>query len=118
MVTKRMGIMKTAAISELKARLSEYLNQVKAGIEVLITDRGNPVARLVPVSRPRDFKDSLGKMEKQGLIRLGSGNRIPRNSSNLSWRWPGMIAPAISAIIGPTNGIAPIVPLATRAQMS
>jgi len=33
-------MMKTAAVSELKARLSEYLNQVKAGMEVLITDRG------------------------------------------------------------------------------
>lgn len=73
MVIKIGVIMKTAAISELKARLSEYLNQVKAGIEVLITDRGNPVARLVPVSRPRGLKDSLGQMEKQGLIRLGSG---------------------------------------------
>ena len=30
--------MKTAPVSELKARLSEYLNQVKAGMEVLITD--------------------------------------------------------------------------------
>ena len=29
--------MKTAAVSEIKARLSEYLNQVKAGMEVLTT---------------------------------------------------------------------------------
>lgn len=70
--------MKIAAVSELKARLSEYLNQVKTGMEVLITDRGNPVARLVPVSRTRDLKGSLGRMEKQGLIRLGSG-KLPKN---------------------------------------
>ena len=31
--------MKSAAISELKARLSDYLNQVKSGMEVLVTDR-------------------------------------------------------------------------------
>ncbi len=37
--------MKTTAITDLKARLSEYLNQVKAGTEILITDRGEPVAR-------------------------------------------------------------------------
>ena len=72
--------MKTAAVSELKARLSEYLNQVKAGMEVLITDRGKPVARLVPISRSKDkdLKESLVRMEKQGLIRLGSG-KLPKD---------------------------------------
>ncbi len=42
--------MKTAAIADLKARLSDYLNQVKSGTEVLVTDRGKPVARIIPVS--------------------------------------------------------------------
>jgi len=65
--------MKTAPVSELKARLSEYLNQVKAGMEVLITDRGKPVARLVPIPRSKDLKESLVRMERQGLIKLGSG---------------------------------------------
>ena len=65
--------MKTAPVSDLKARLSEYLNQVKAGMEVLITDRGKPVARLVPISRSKNLKESLVSMEKQGLIKLGSG---------------------------------------------
>ena len=70
--------MKTAPVSEFKARLSEYLNQVKAGMEVLITDRGKPVARLVPIPRSKDLKESLVRMEKQGLIRLGSG-KLPKN---------------------------------------
>jgi len=42
--------MKTTAISELKAHLSDYLKQVKSGNEVLVTDRGKPVARIVPIS--------------------------------------------------------------------
>jgi prevent-host-death family protein len=70
--------MKTAAVSELKARLSEYLNQVKAGMEVLITDRGKPIARLVPILRPKDLKESLVRMEKEGLIRIGSG-KLPKD---------------------------------------
>jgi len=70
--------MKIAAVSKLKAYLSEYLNQVKAGNEVLITDRGKPVARLVPVSRTRAVGESLARMEKQGLIRLGSG-KLPKD---------------------------------------
>ena len=70
--------MKTAAVSELKARLSEYLDQVKGGSEILITDRGKPVARLVPLSRSRDLRESLVRMEKQGLIRIGSG-KLPKD---------------------------------------
>ena len=65
---------KTPTVSEIKARLSKYLNRVKAGEEVLITDRGNPVARLSPISRSRTMKDVMTSMEKGGLIRLGSGN--------------------------------------------
>ena len=70
--------MKITAVSNLKARLSEYLNQVKAGNEVLITDRGKPVARLVPISRTKAAGESLARMEKQGLIKLGSG-KLPRD---------------------------------------
>ena len=73
-----MENMKIAAVSKLKAYLSEYLNQVKAGNEVLITDRGKPVARLVPISRTKAAGESLARMEKQGLIKLGSG-RLPKD---------------------------------------
>jgi prevent-host-death family protein len=88
MVINKEGIMKTAAVSELKARLSEYLNQVKGGMEVLITDRGKPVARLVPVSRNKDLKESLVRMEKQGLIRLGPG-KLPKDF----WKIPRPVDP-------------------------
>ncbi len=70
--------MQTAAISKLKAYLSDYLNQVKSGTEVLVTDRGKPVARLVPISRTKDAGESMTRMQKQGLIRLGSG-RLPKD---------------------------------------
>ncbi len=70
--------MKTAAVSELKARLSEYLNRVKSGEEVLITDRGNPVARLLPISRGRAVRETMATMEKRGLIKLGSG-KLPKD---------------------------------------
>ena len=69
--------MKIAAVSKLKAYLSEYLNQVKAGNEVLITDRGKPVARLVPILRMKTTGESMTRLEKQGLIKLGSG-KLPK----------------------------------------
>ena len=70
--------MKIAAVSKLKAYLSDYLNQVKAGTEVLITDRGEPVARLVPILRTKVTGEALSRMEKQGLIKLGSG-KLPKD---------------------------------------
>jgi prevent-host-death family protein len=70
--------MKTTPISELKARLSDYLNQVKSGTEVLVTDRGKPVARIIPISGKRRPRQSLAKMEKEGLLKLGTG-KLPQN---------------------------------------
>lgn len=35
-------------VRDLKARLSEFLGKVEAGESVVVTDRGRPVARLVP----------------------------------------------------------------------
>jgi prevent-host-death family protein len=69
--------MKTTAVSELKARLSSYLNLVKSGAEVLVTDRGKPVARIVPVGEKSRQRGTLSRMEKDGLIKLGSG-KLPK----------------------------------------
>ena len=73
--------MESAGVAQLKARLSEYLSRVKAGEEVLVTDRGRPVARLVPVGAgyvPDNEAEltRLRAMERDGLVRLGSG-RLP-----------------------------------------
>ena len=35
-------------IRELKAKLSEYIGRVAGGEEIIVTDRGVPVVRLVP----------------------------------------------------------------------
>ena len=40
--------MKTAGVAELKARLSEYLRAVRKGHDVVIMDRDQPIARVVP----------------------------------------------------------------------
>jgi prevent-host-death family protein len=60
-------------IRELKSRLSEYLRQVKAGETVVITDRGQPVGRIVPMAQP--LQDRLEAMVQSGLI-LWSGNKL------------------------------------------
>ncbi|MFN2315915.1 MAG: type II toxin-antitoxin system Phd/YefM family antitoxin [Gemmatimonadales bacterium] len=59
-------MIKTASISELKARLSAYLDVVRQGDEVLVTDRGRLIARLTPVQE----SDSEGSRREQ-LLRSG-----------------------------------------------
>lgn len=69
--------METVSISNLKAMLSHYLRIVRTGEEVLVTDRGKAVAKLVPVSQEDPaWPQHLRELEKAGLIRLGSG-KIP-----------------------------------------
>ena len=43
--------MKKAGVREARQHLSALIEDVKKGREILITDRGRPVARLVPPSR-------------------------------------------------------------------
>ncbi len=65
--------MKKATVSELKAALSEFLARVKAGGEVIVTERGRPVAKLVPIRPSGRIPEVLREMEKEGLLRVGSG---------------------------------------------
>ena len=66
--------MRSAAISRLKASLSEYIDVVKAGEEVLVTDRGKPVARIVPVPEERGPNAArMREMAAAGILRLGRG---------------------------------------------
>ena len=44
--------MERVGVRALKASLSRYLGRVRAGETILVTDRGRPVARLVPVGIP------------------------------------------------------------------
>ena len=65
--------MSKVAVTELKARLSRYLSRVRAGEEILVTDRNVPIARLVPVKGADVWDEEMRELERQGLIRLGKG---------------------------------------------
>jgi prevent-host-death family protein len=58
--------MTKTSISELKARLSAYLDIVRQGDEVLVTDRGRVIARLAPVTG-----DLLEESRRESLLRSG-----------------------------------------------
>lgn len=61
--------MKTISISQLKSGLSAALRSVRRGTEVVVTDRGHPVARLVPV---RPVTGDVDALVEAGLIQLGT----------------------------------------------
>jgi antitoxin (DNA-binding transcriptional repressor) of toxin-antitoxin stability system len=60
--------MRTAKISELKAKLSAHIQYVKNGEEVLIFDRNTPVARLVSPG-PVDEEDAqMRRLIAKGIL--------------------------------------------------
>lgn len=64
--------MKTASISELKNRLSAYVDLVRQGATVVITDRGRPVAELTPVTHPRTAASArIAALERKGWLQRG-----------------------------------------------
>jgi prevent-host-death family protein len=52
--------MKRAKVSELKAKLSAYLRNVRNGETVLVMDRTTPIAKLTPIEHPEDDVVILG----------------------------------------------------------
>jgi prevent-host-death family protein len=67
--------MMTVSVSELKARLSEYLRTVRRGGEVQILDRGTPIARLTGMQgAPTDAGALRQRLISAGVVRSGSGD--------------------------------------------
>ncbi|MBW2208721.1 MAG: type II toxin-antitoxin system prevent-host-death family antitoxin [Deltaproteobacteria bacterium] len=79
--------METTAISKLKASLSEYLSKVKAGEEVLVTERGKPIAKIIPLERDASEISAhlltleraglVNTLERAGLVNIGTGKLPP-----------------------------------------
>ncbi|MDR7455287.1 MAG: type II toxin-antitoxin system prevent-host-death family antitoxin [Armatimonadota bacterium] len=70
-------------ITRLKARLSEYVDAVRSGKEIIVTDRGRPVARLIAVSG-----DALRDPRTAELIRLGLARPASRPLPPDFWTLP------------------------------
>ena len=52
------------AISTLRAELATWIERARAGEEVIVTDRGTPVARLLPV----DTAPLLHQLTQRGVL--------------------------------------------------
>jgi prevent-host-death family protein len=65
--------MPVASVSDLKAHLSAWLEKVASGDEVVITDRGTPVAKLIPVPPAEAVAERTQALIRAGVLRGGAG---------------------------------------------
>jgi prevent-host-death family protein len=85
--------MRTAKISELKAKLSAHIEFVKNGEEVLIFDRNTPVARLVPAGVVKDQENRRRQLIAKGIL---TPAKKPRQHGE---DWPDPPGPMVPAEI-------------------
>lgn len=66
-------------MSELRAELRRYVQLVRDGEDVVVTDRGLPVARLTAV----DAAPLLERLEREGAISPARGPRLRAREQDL-----------------------------------
>lgn len=67
------GSVMEVAVSKLRADLAAWVARARAGEDVLVTDRGTPVARLVPV----DSGPLLERLVRDGRLSKPASARRP-----------------------------------------
>ena len=78
------------SVREMKNNLSKYIKRVQGGEEVVITDRGRPVARLISAADPEglSINDAVARLRASPLIRPGKGGRLKGAKRPITWK-PG-----------------------------
>ena len=70
MTTLQKSTTNQVGIKDLKARISAYVGRARRGERFVVTDRGEPVAELVPLSPERR---ALQKLAAEGSVEWGGG---------------------------------------------
>jgi prevent-host-death family protein len=76
-------------IRELKAKLSSYVDQVKAGATVTIMEGGKPVGRIVPM-KP-SLEDKLQRLVDSGVL-AWSGRKLKSRTPSIKPRGDRTVA--------------------------
>jgi prevent-host-death family protein len=79
------------AISEFRAGLREWVERARRGEDVIVTERGLPVARLVAV----DAAPALERLEREGLVTPAASER-PRASTRSRVQATGPVAELVT----------------------
>lgn len=71
-------------LREANQQFSKAIKAVKAGREVILTERGKPIAVIKPLPQPRTVEATIRRLEAEGILRRGpkSGKPMP------VWRSP------------------------------
>jgi len=64
--------MKTVGLRDMNQHFSRHMKAVREGDELLITDRGKPVAILRPVRKDDDIEERLSRLEVAGALTRSS----------------------------------------------
>jgi prevent-host-death family protein len=76
-------------IRELRGHLSEYLDQVRAGQEFTVTDRGVAIARVVPLGERR-----LDRLIRDGVVEPAA--RAPRTRPRTRRAAKGLVSDLVT----------------------
>jgi prevent-host-death family protein len=69
----------SVGIRDAKTHLSRYLKLVQKGEEVVITDHGQPVGKIVPMaSRDLTLQDRIERLVELGVLEPLAGERMSR----------------------------------------
>ena len=69
--------MTKVGVARLKAELSRYLDVAKHGHDVIITERGRPVARLTALRGSEKSSSRRERLARAGVLTLGKGRVRP-----------------------------------------
>ncbi len=77
--------MTQVGVRELKSKLSEYLSRVKQGESVVVTERGTPIAIIMP-SASESAEQAMRRLVAMGILTRygGKPKRLPNPIP-----WPG-----------------------------
>ncbi len=70
--------MRSVGVGALRQNLSKYLKAVLAGEELVVTDRGQPVARMVPVTDVHAAQAHMRELIRTGSLRPRR-QRLPKD---------------------------------------
>ena len=64
-------------LREANMHFSKYLKLVREGQEVVVTERGTPVAVIKPLIKERMPEDKIKSLEDQGILRRAVKGKLP-----------------------------------------
>jgi len=82
------------AISELRSNLRSYVEHARSGENVVVTERGVPIARLVAV----DAATVVERLERDGIISRPKSSQRPQSTRRTRVRATGPVADLVAEL--------------------